>query len=171
MAYFFFILWQRRRNLFYAVATFWLAMYCFYLPALLNYNFSRWDLANTWLNENSQTNDQIILYPFFNELQFRYYYTGQSNFVGLYPIHDNNTLEERIIEKNWQNQVSTENLKKFIGQYNDKRIILISEFVDVQILLKGNFNEEFLKNGWSVTDIYKANAYYGPTIVVYSKSK
>lgn len=170
VAYFFYIVFKNNKRLFWLMIVVWFLISFFNLGQNLGNNFSRWDLANNWLVNNERPGDKIIIFNFFHQFQFQYYYTGNINYEGLYLLSDNKTLEQRIIEKNWQNVVTAKNINQLDKLVNDSdRILLLREASPPDNYFNSLVYHWFEKNNWQITDLYQPKAFFGPKIIVYSK--
>jgi hypothetical protein len=170
IAYFFYILFRSQKKLFIILIAGWLTISLINLAVNLPANFSRWDLANNWLIANEKPGDKIIIMPFVHKLQFDRYYQGQVPAEEFYPLTDNKTLDERIVEKNWQlliNQNSIEKLGELTAGFS--RILVIREIFWPDDYFNSIIHQWFEKNNWRVIEVYQPQAWFGPKIIVYSK--
>lgn len=175
LAYFFYLLFKNQKIIFWVVIIFWFASSLFNLSQTIFQNLSRWDSINQWLIENEKPKDKIIIFTFVNELQFRHYYTGNTPYQGLYPINDQKTLEQRIIEKNWQDVINPRNIDQ-LGKMTDgfDRIIFIRESppdIGGYSKIFQNLIGLWLKeNNWKTSQTYDSGAFFGPRIIIYQKN-
>ncbi|MFA6410317.1 MAG: glycosyltransferase family 39 protein [Candidatus Buchananbacteria bacterium] len=170
VAYFFYLLWQQNKKTFWLITVCWFLITGFVLSQNLFLNFCRWDLANQWLLQNEKPGDKIIIYGYIYELPFKRYYTGQTPYVGLYPLQDSETLEQRIVKRNWQNLLDSQSVEKLQTlTFDANRIIVVYEVNPPDQYLFGPAHEWFTKNNWQIKDSYKPDAYCGPQIYIYQK--
>lgn len=169
VAYIFYLMFKNEKRLFWPLIIIWFLVSFFNLAQNLNNNFSRWDLVNNNLIQNQKPGDKIILSNFVYELQFQRYYTGQTEYVGFYPLEDSKTLEQRIVEKNWQNLINRDNIDQLTKLTNNaRRVIIIYEGVESD---KHSIHDWMEKNDWIVDDIYRPDAIFGPKMITYSKPR
>lgn len=170
VAFLFYIIYKKSKNLFWPLIAVWLLIMVFNLNQNLTSNFSRVDLVEQWINTNQRTGDKIIIHGFSYELVFRNYYKGIVPFEGFYPIDDNKTLEQRVITANWQQIVNNKNIEKFSEAIQGASRILIIREYNIEDNWSNTLVSQWLaKNNWSLTQTYEPQAWFGPKIIVYNK--
>jgi len=171
VAYFLYILFKNLKKTFWIIFIILIAISGWNLIKNVPQSFSAWNKTNDWLMANEKPGDKIIIYRYANQLQFENYYTGRSDYEGVYPIDDKKTLEQRIVENNWQHIVTEENinyLEKATDNYD--RIIVIHETPPPDIYWKSIIHYWLEKNGWSVIEVYQPGSFLGPKVVIYSQN-
>jgi hypothetical protein len=166
-AYFFWILAKRYQKTFFVLITIWLIAITVNLAMNLNYNISRYDFINQWLIDNEQSGDKIIIIPFMDKLKFDRYYTGKTPWEIFYPLNDNKTWDQRIVQNNWQLSANPQNIGQLSNLIiNAKRIILISQEPESRSLAK----DWLTANGWQLEQNYRPDCLDSPRILVYQKN-
>jgi len=170
VSYLFYITFTNRKKLFWLITIFWFAISIINLKQNLTNNYSNWNAVNQWLNQNQSSSDKIIIPYFPQQLSFQYYYTGQQNYDYFYPLNDNQTLEQRIIEKNWQNIITPNNIDQ-LRQLIDGagRILIVNEINIPDYYFTGLTHQWLIENNWQIIDWYQPNELFGPRIIVYTK--
>lgn len=170
-AYFFYLVWQNHKKLFYCLITVWFLISLLNLGQNLTNAFSRWDLATQWLAAKEKPEDKIILPYFIYELNFKYYYQGKHSFQSFYPINDNKNFDQKIVEKNWQQIINQENINQLSGLTKDtQRVFVIYEVSPPDRYLQSLIQQWFEKNNWQIQEIFDPLTLLGPKVIIYSRS-
>ncbi len=170
IAYFFYVTLKNNKKIFYLMAAAWLLISIFNLQQNLTANLIRWDLADSWLNQNLDRKSKIIIFPFYEELTFRHYYTGTNDFSALYPPKDGKTLEQRVAENNWKNIIDKNNISELEFITNGfTKIALINTLTENYRYFETLPHQWFTENGWQAIQLYRPQALFGPSIIIYQK--
>ncbi len=118
--------------------------------------FSWYSMTN-FIQKQETPNSIIFLIPFNEELSIRRYYHGSTPIMGVYPMDDNLSLDERIVRYNWMTLYDGDYDKWMQEKTKNKDRVFFLQY-------DGSYGDTimwFVNRGWKVIDKRKADGHIG----------
>ena len=172
VAYCFWLMRSAWRNFFVVLITGWFSISMYTTATNITNRLSRWDQIIRYIAATERPNDTIILYSSIEELPFHRYYSGITPHISLYPFDDDKTMEQRIVEHNWQNYIVGSQLKQIAAVDDAQRIIMIHELDTLRnTYVQQPIHQWMVNRQWHMKSIYQPKALFGPTVIVYTHDR